>query len=395
MAARLIARTWLRAFTLSAVREWDFLRSSPWDLALVTWLPFVCLAILGWLLSGAIPRELPIAVVDDDRSALSRQLMRMLDAAPGTAVVARPASLTEAWTYVRALEAYAVVYIPRDATRDVQREGRATVFVYQNASYSTAGSAAARDVRAVVASLGADVAGGDLARQLGPQRIRPAAVLVQSSTLANPTGSYEAYLAVLLFPAVLHLACCLAAAGSFGRELRDGTIASWMEINDGATLSAVGGKLVSYLLAFSLHGCGYLVYLVCIRGYPLPGHAAILLLGQALMFAAYSAIAVLLVGATRNMGTALSLASLYAGTSIGFTGVTFPIDDASLFVRAWSAMLPFTAYVRLQSQQLYGSRWTYAMAPVATLALFVVVPGMLGLVLYGRAARDPAAWGQR
>jgi len=95
------------------------------------------------------------------------------------------------------------------------------------------------------------------------------------------------------------------------------------------------------------------------------------------------------------MGTALSLASLYAGTSIGFTGVTFPIDDASLFVRAWSAMLPFTAYVRLQSQQVYGSRWTYAMAPVATLALFVVVPGMLGLVLYGRAARDPAAWGQR
>ena len=117
---------------------------------------------------------------------------------------------------------------------------------------------------------------------------------------------------------------------------------------------------------------------------------------QAAMYLAYGGIALLLVGATRNMGTSLSLTGLYAGTSLAFSGATFPVQGAPLFAQVWSQLLPFTAYLKLQAQQLdLGAAWTASLSLLGTLLLFVLVAGGAGLRLYARGARDPASWGQR
>ncbi|HNP34329.1 MAG TPA: ABC transporter permease, partial [Woeseiaceae bacterium] len=126
------------------------------------------------------------------------------------------------------------------------------------------------------------------------------------------------------------------------------------------------------------------------------GGAAWLMLGQALMYLAYAAIALLFVAFTRNMASALSLAGLYAGTSLAFSGATFPLQGAPWFTRFWSELLPFTAYLKLQAQQLdMGSSLAVSVWPLSVLLLFVLIPGVGGVVLLGRASRDPAAWGRR
>ena len=71
-------------------------------------------------------------------SAVPRPLARKLDASPGLRVAAQPRDLTEAWSLVRSLQVYAVVYLPANAARDLQRLGSGTVFSYYNASYLTA-----------------------------------------------------------------------------------------------------------------------------------------------------------------------------------------------------------------------------------------------------------------
>ena len=96
------------------------------------------------------------------------------------------------------------------------------------------------------------------------------------------------------------------------------------------------------------------------------------------------------------MGTSLSLTGLYAGTSLAFSGATFPVQGAPLFAQVWSQLLPFTAYLKLQAQQLdLGAAWTASLSLLGTLLLFVLVAGGAGLRLYARGARDPASWGQR
>jgi ABC-2 type transport system permease protein len=96
------------------------------------------------------------------------------------------------------------------------------------------------------------------------------------------------------------------------------------------------------------------------------------------------------------MATALSFATLYMGTALAYTGATFPIDGAPTFAAVWSRVMPLTAYLKLQSAELWaGASWTAAAGDIAVLLLFALVTGTLGLRLFARAARDPAAWGHR
>jgi ABC-2 type transport system permease protein len=356
------------------------------------------MAALAWLLSEGVVRGLPVAVVDDDRSATSRELTRLLDATPALAVIARPNTLAEAWPMVRALDVYAVVYVPRGTSRDVARGRSATVFAYYDATHSTAGQAALGDAGAAVQALGlgARLARREVARARGMAAVRPAPVLVQASTAANPVRSYETYLLSLLFPATTHFALCLCVVGALGRELRDGTAGAWLRASGDAVLPAVAGKVAPYVALALLLGVAGLAWLAAARGDGVHGSVVLLLLGQGALYGAYAAVALLLVGATRSMGEALSLTTLYAGTSLAYSGATFPIDGAPTLAAAWNRLVPFATYAKLQAAQLSaGAPWSASVGDLVTLSLFVLVPGVLGLRLFARAARDPAAWGRR
>lgn len=394
--AREPTRAFARAFAASAAREWRFLRRSPADLALATWLPGLCLVLLAWLLARGVVRDLPVAVVDDDRSAASRELTRLLDATPALAVSAHPRSLADAWPLVRARDVYAVVYVPAGASRDVARGQTATVFAYYDATLPTAAQAARGDAGAAVQELGARLARRETARTRGMLAVRPSPVLVQASTPSNAARSFEAYLLALLIPGVLHFALCLSAAGAFGRELRDATAAGWLRASGGALFPTVAGKAAPYVGLCALQGVAGVVWLAVVRGHGVHGSVGMLLLGQGALYAASVAVALLFVGMTRNMGTALSLTTLYVGAALAYSGATFPIDGATPFAAVWNRLVPLTAYLKLQSAQLWGgASWAASSGDLATLLLFALVPGALGLRLFARAARDPAAWGHR
>jgi ABC-2 type transport system permease protein len=231
-------------------------------------------------------------------------------------------------------------------------------------------------------------------RDLGSIRLAP--VIAQTTMLFNPARSYEYFLLALLFPAVLHLGFTLSVASAFGRELRDGSAAEWLTESSDALLPALIGKALPYVLLFLVQGIASIVWLAVIREDGVQGSLLVLIAAQLLFYLAYAAIALLLVGATRNMATALSLVSLYAGTSLAFSGMTFPVREASAFVRAWNLILPYTAYVKVQVQQLImGAPVSASLSHVVALLAFVLVPGAIGVWLYGRAVRAPESSGWR
>lgn len=383
-------------FAASLGREWAFLRRSPWDLALATWLPAACIGIIAWLLSGGVIRDLPIALVDDDRSGPSRDLARLLDAAPGIRIAARPQDLEGAFARMRALQIYAVVYVPRDVSRTIGRGQRATVAAYYNASYSTAGSAAMRDIAAAVQAAGGRLAATDVARARGPGSVRAAPVVAQSWILFNPARSYELYLVALLAPALLHFALCLSIAGAFGRELRDRTVEAWLPHDLPGALAAACGKALPYFVPIVIEGAIALIWIAGIRGHIIHGSLVRVLVGQLLLYLAYAAAGLFFIGLTRTLGTALSFASLYAGTSMAFAGITFSIEGAGGFARTWNDLLPFAAYARLQTLELYlAPPWPVALPHLRFIAAYATAIGTVGFLLYRRAARDPLAWGRR
>lgn len=395
MATALTRLSARQAVVASATREWNFLRGSPWDFALVTWVPCTCLVILAWLFSGGVPRGVPIAVVDDDHSAVSRSLTRALDAAPGIRVAAQPTDLRHAWSLARRLDVYAVVYVPANASRDGARTGSATILSYYNASHRVAAQTAIGDVNEVVQAVSRQVATTYVAQSRSLPGVRQAPVVAQTTVLFNSARSYETFLLSLVLPAVILFGLALAVTSAFARELRDRSVVAWLESSGGALVPAAIGKALPYVALFLVQGVVSMLWIALVKGVGVRGSVVLLVVAQLLMCMAYAAIGLMVAGGVRNMATALSIISLYAGTALAYSGRTFPVNDASLFVRVWNLLLPYTSYVKLQTQQLdMGAPASVSFGHVAALVAFIAIPGAIGVQLYRRAARDPSSWGE-
>jgi ABC-2 type transport system permease protein len=85
--------------------------------------------------SNEVLREMPVAVVDQDMSALSRQYSRMVDASEQMDVVKKVMSMHEAKQSFYAGEVKGVVLIPADFEKDIYRGVQTSVSIYGDASY--------------------------------------------------------------------------------------------------------------------------------------------------------------------------------------------------------------------------------------------------------------------
>ena len=173
-------------------------------------LPLASFAITWAIFAQGVPRDLPVAVVDADQSALSRQLTRMVDATPSLRVAAQAPSLEAGRGLVLRNQAYAVIVISRpDMERDARRGEAPKVVAYYNAQYLLPASLIRRDLRAAVGTRlgGPRAAGapGDAAsrRTRALAHIEP--IRVDSHTLFNPQLNYLYYLVAALLPTLLQI----------------------------------------------------------------------------------------------------------------------------------------------------------------------------------------------
>jgi len=376
------------AFAASLRRELQHWRSDRWELALVTVLPLLLMALMMWLFSGSVLRQVPIALVDLDHSPISRGLARAIDDSPGVRVASQPASLQQAQAQLRALEVFAIVLVPRDLSRRALRGETVSVYAFYNATYMATGQSAGRDIGDAVSAYNARMLKQQIALQVGPAKLRGPPVTVQATVLSNPARSYELFLLPLIFPAMLSLLAALAAGAAFGREQRDGLLGDWLQQRPWA---AMAGKLFPYVTLFSVYGAFGVLYLAYVRGDGIAGSLWLMLLAQPLFYLACCSFALLFIAVTRDTCTGLSAVGLTIGTALAFSGATFPVLEAPLFTRVWNMLLPLTAYVQVQMQQLFmGASWQVSLRPLAVLLLMSVVAGGLGACLLLRAARQQA-----
>src|SRR6185503_3843939 len=132
-----------------------------------------------------------------------------------------------------------------------------------------------------------------------------------------------------------------------GRELRDSTAAEWLTVAGGSTAAAWIGKLAPYVL-YDLA-----LMLVLVGGFvawfhiPVLGNLGFLALGAVAFSLASKSISVLLTVWLANLRKALGVGSLFFGTAVAFSGVTFPRIAMSTFAQLWSGVVPLTRFMLL------------------------------------------------
>jgi ABC-2 type transport system permease protein len=392
----------LRGFsTASARREFALLRTRPWDLAMITWVPLLAVLLIWWIFSAGLPERLPIGVLDQDRSALSRQIVRFLDATPGLRVVQR---FDDEGAMARALTSGAVdaaVQLPRDLNREVKQGRTGQVVLLHNAQLGTHSSLIQRDVRTVVATVSGGV---ELAvrNKRGESMIAARATMepLKAGTVAlfNTSGDYEQFLGAALIPALLHILAMTAGAWAVGRELRDRSIGGWL----GATprwheaLAALAGKLALPFASLSLVGIAAMLWITAGRGWHPVGSLGWTLFALVVFLALSIALGGFVAALTRSLRTALSATGFITAPAFAFGGVGFPLVAMPALAQLWAALLPYTHYIRVQMEQLQmGAPLAYSAATPLWMVLGSAVLLAATATALGRAARAPDSWGGR
>ena len=280
-----------------------------------------------------ILRKLPIAVVDNDLSDLSRQIVETLDASGALSVTVRARTLAEARTAIDRGNAFAVVEIPPDTERDVLKGINAHIPIYADATYlfvfrSTA-SGVATAVQALTSELvsrGARSDGSLVKAKLAS--LNPADILLQP--IFNPVGGYASYIVPAAFMLILQQTLLIGAAMLTGAALAKG----------GGAFAGVLGRGIAHLTIYLPAVTLYLVVLPRIYGFSTLGH-----LPQ--LFA---------------LATVFLLATSFMGQAIG-AWFTRP-ENATLLLLATSLPQFFTA----------GFAWPREAIPDAAIALGRIFP---------------------
>jgi len=164
--------------------------------------PLLYPLLYSWIYNNETVREVPVAVIDQSKSHLSRQFLRQYDATPDVKVAYFCNNLEEAKDLVAKQAVHGIVYIPSDFQTNINRMEQSHIQVYCDMSLMLTYKAIFQTATNVCTQLNKliqiQVAGNPTSRE---DEISTQPLAFDEVAIFNPTGGYGSF----IIPGVLML----------------------------------------------------------------------------------------------------------------------------------------------------------------------------------------------
>ena len=360
-------------------RELGLLSRRPRFLFCMFFMPVSCVIFFTSLMRAGLPTGLPMGLVDEDRTHVTRILARTLEAFELSEFTDQYDSFTEAREAVQRGEIYGFFYIPKGTTEKALASKQPRVSFYTNEAYFVPGTLLMKDMMTASELLSLALTRETLyAKGYNEDdamaAIRP--IVTEAHPLNNPTLDYSVYLSNILLPGILILLILLSTTYTIGLEWKQKTQRTWFRMADYSVTTALAGKLLPQTVLYSLMIVFYDVYLYRFMGFPCNcGIAAMMGIGI-LTVVASQAFGVFLFGVfSGQMRLAMCLSSLWGILSFSLAGFTYPTTAMAPVLGHLAALFPLRHYYLLYvNQALNGYPIAYAWPSVVALLLFIMLP---------------------
>ena len=324
-----------------------------------------------------VVRDEPVVVVDDNRTHLSRDLVRRLDATQEVTIVGYAANMQEAQEAMHSKDCYGILYLPRDFGQCVSRGEQAHVSLYCDMSVMMRYKAMFTALSNVTQAMGSE----KMAAVVEPV-LNMSGSIVENRQVPVGNVSMGIASAVLLFilPLVLQQSMILGIAmlhgGSIERRRRNGGRDPMaVEASPGATII---GKMMCHQIVYTLPVIYVLHYVPLMFGFPQNGDIL-----HIICLAVPFIIAVSFMGQTLSavVNERESVFHLFVFSSVVFvflTGVSWPRFLMSRFWWLVGDCVPGTwmvnGYVLMQSDgaTLYQVQHPYWMLWLQVPVMFIL-----------------------
>ena len=206
-----------------------------------------------FIYTNEVVREVPIAVVDNCRSAQSREYLRHLDASPDVRIISYCANMTEAKSLIKHRDAYGAVCIPRDFSEKLNRGEQVYVSAFADMSgmlyYKSVLTANTNVSLAMNANIKVKRSGGTTAQQ---DLVAEHPIQYEEVSIYNPQNGFATFLipAVLILIIQQTLLLGVGMAAGTAREHNHFRNLVPVERHHRGLLRIVLGKGMAYLLVY-------------------------------------------------------------------------------------------------------------------------------------------------
>ncbi|MDO4992024.1 MAG: ABC transporter permease [Prevotellaceae bacterium] len=362
-------------------REIRIIFSYPIYLVCMFVLPCLCAAFFTTMMDSGQPMDMPVGVVDNDNTSMTRKLIRTLDSFQSSKVVAHYPSVDDARHAIQTGEIYGFMYFPKHTTDELLASRQPKISFYYSNTSLTAGALIFKDMK-TMATLGSAAVGQATLQAKGYRQelIMPALqpIAVDLHMIGNPWVNYNIYLSTMLIPGCFLLFIFLMTPYSFGAELKFGKSRELMAAAGDNAFIAIIGKLIPHTLIYFIVMSGLLAYMFVYLHFPAPGGIwRIMLLGYLSIIGAQG-FSLTIFGLIPALRMSMSICSLMGVLSFSMVGSAFPIFamDAPLQALAW--LFPLRHYYMIYQLCVFN---TYPLADalphILCLIGFAVMPYLL------------------
>ena len=217
--------------------------------------PLVYPLLYSWIYNNEVVHEVPVVVVDQSHSQLSRQFIRMVDASPDVRVLSYAADLDDAQSLVSRQVAKGIYLIPTDFATRLNRMEQGVVSVYCDMSLMLTYKAIYQTAVAVTQAMGAEIQ----TKLSGNYTVREDLITTrpldfEDVPIFNPAGGYGNFIIPAVLMLILQQTLILGIGLAAGTARERNRYSDLVPINScyGGIYRVVWGKALCYLMIYAV-----------------------------------------------------------------------------------------------------------------------------------------------
>lgn len=301
-----------------------------------------------FIYNNEIVRNLPVAILDDDHSSLSRTLTEFVEGSSSMNVTGYVSSVEELKKGMQSGIYQAGFYVPRNFENDVKSGKNSTIIIFKNTSNLIVGNTIMKDGMTIVKTISAGAIVKKLRNKgmLYDQALNIAnPIKVEAQSLYNPNYSYLGYLVPGLLAFTLQLIIMISSVIVMSSEFSHETFPELLEISKNNIYKIIIGKSIPHLLIHTATVFLIIGIILPLAGIKYPGSVILIILFFILFAAACLSFGIFISSAFHDQMFATSLALFINMPAFIFSGYTFPVWAMPVVHQIFAALLPFTHLV--------------------------------------------------
>jgi ABC-2 type transport system permease protein len=376
----------MRTILQITVREWKRILRLPVHYLVLLVLPPILFAFYACIYQARNAEHLPVAIWDDDHTALSRQFTFMLEQTPAMHITRQIGGRGELEKLMQKGEVSAAIHFPVNMEKDIYSRHPVHITVYTNTAALVPAKLIYRDAAQVIITAGSGVILQKLEKLGMPHDkamtlVQP--IVVTSYMLYNPQYDYQLYLVPGLVFVGLQMMIIMVAVLILNYESKTNSMEELYVLAKGSASNVIAGKTLAHLVVAWINFILVVGIIFPLFDMSHPAATGTLFVAFTLLALACIGIGVLVSAIFTDVMVSCDLALFYTSPAFVFSGFTFPRWAMPWYDQYYACIMPFTffldAFFKLYFMEL---PLRYAYTEMGYILIFIIVTYPLAIILF-------------